>query len=192
MMLKIKQHINYYLNESKWHFLIRFSIVFIFLYAIFSFFIAVAMPGGIIENEFLFKHCNVIQLYTDFIIHSVIKTLDFFEIPAWRNGNINIKTSYGGVNIIYACLAIGINCVWLAYVIAIKNKLSKKLLWISIGTCSLFILNITRISLILYVQKISATQLELINMDHHTLFDIACYLVLILLGWIYYKSSFVK
>ena len=189
MILQLKKLIHYYYNESKWSFLIRFCSVFFSLYACFMFFIGIAMPGGIIESQFLFEHFNFIQVYTDLIINTVISSLQFIEINAWRNGLINIKTANGGVNIIYGCLAIGITCIWLSFVIALKNRLLNKLIWAIIGSLFLFALNIFRIGLILLVQEHNTTQLTLFSIDHHTLFDIACYVLLLLMGYAYHKNS---
>jgi exosortase/archaeosortase family protein len=153
------------------------------------FFIGIAMPGGIIESQFLFEHFNFIQAYTDLIINTVISSLQFIEINAWRNGLINIKTANGGVNIIYGCLAIGITCIWLSFVIALKNRLLNKLIWAIIGSLFLFALNIFRIGLILIVQENNTKHLAIVGLDHHTLFDIACYVLLLLMGFAYYKNS---
>ena len=148
-MQLVKKRIQYYLHESKWFFLIRFTSVFLFLYACFVFFIGIAMPGGLIENQFLYEHFNLISYYTHLVNNTVVQSLRWMGIEAWRNGPINIKTAFGGVNIIYACLAIGVHCIWIAFVIAIKNSTLKKVLWISIGSIMLFVLNIIRIVLIL-------------------------------------------
>ena len=189
MIPQLKKLIYYYYNESKWSFLIRFCSVFFTLYACFMFFIGIAMPGGIIESQFLFEHFNFIRAYTDLVINTVISSLHFIEINAWRNGLITIKTANGGVNIIYGCLAIGITCIWLSFVIALKNRLLNKFIWAIIGSLFLFALNIFRIGLILIVQEHNTKHLAIVGLDHHTLFDIACYVLLLLMGFAYYKNS---
>ena len=182
--LKLKLIYLYY--ESGWSFLIRFITIFLFLYGLFGLFIGIAMPGGVIENQFLFEHFNFIQFYTDIIINSVAFILQQFDIQSHRNGLVNLRTSFGGVNIIYGCLAIGVNIIWIAFVVATKRKLFTKIIWLIIGTCSLYVLNIIRICLILFALKNKHT-LSFLGMDHHTLYDLGCYLILIILGWIYYK-----
>ena len=90
------------------------------------------------------------------------------------------------VQLIYACLGIGVTSFWLAFVVANRGGWLKKLLWVLGGALGVWIINVSRISMVLtYANKDKEFPLGL---DNHTFFDILAYVAIFLLMFLYDRS----
>ena len=91
-----------------------------------------------------------------------------------------------GVQLIYACLGVGVTCFWLAFVMANKGKWMKKLIWIIGGALCIWIINVTRISLVLVFTN---TNRHLpFDIDNHDFFNVLSYVALFLMIFLYDRS----
>ncbi len=93
----------------------------------------------------------------------------------------------GGVQLVYACLGYGVTSFWLAFVFANNGSWKKKLLWMLGGALILWSLNVFRISLVLLANS-KHWKIPL-GWDHHTWFNIAAYLAIFVMIWLYDRSS---
>jgi exosortase/archaeosortase family protein len=91
-----------------------------------------------------------------------------------------------GVQLIYACLGVGVTCFWLAFVVANKGGWTKKLIWVIGGALCIWVINVVRISLFLIA--INKQQQMPFGVDNHTFFDVLAYVAIFILMFFYDRS----
>ena len=90
------------------------------------------------------------------------------------------------VQLVYACLGVGVLSFWNAFVFANKGSWKRKLAWMLGGTLMLWLINVLRVSLVLLAtNKRWAIPL---GWDHHTWFNIAAYVLIFVLIYFYDKN----
>jgi exosortase/archaeosortase family protein len=180
----------YYWNESPWFFTIRFIVLFTALYGGFQFFIGIAAPGGTLHNDFIEQYFNLVQYYTDVLIHFVIQVLHWKGITAYPVGASAIRTAgSGGVNVGFDCLGLGVISIWVAYVVAHKLSFLQKTLWVLIGVFILYLLNISRISLLVMAYEYQWNDWKKLGLDHHTLYNIVSYILMFVMAWLFVEKA---
>jgi exosortase/archaeosortase family protein len=92
-----------------------------------------------------------------------------------------------GVRMVYSCLGIGVFSFWVAFVYANKGSLKKKLAWMAAGMLLVWLINVARIGLLLLA--VNGKWTMPLNMNHHTLFNIAAYTAIFLLIYLYHRSG---
>lgn len=83
------------------------------------------------------------------------------------------------VQLIYACLGVGVMSFWLAFVLANRGPWQRKLLWVLGGMMCIWLINVTRISLVLL--KNNSGKDRMWGLDNHTFFNILSYVALFLM-----------
>ena len=90
------------------------------------------------------------------------------------------------VQLIYACLGIGVSSFWFAFVVANKGSWKKKSLWVAGGLLIIWLINIVRISLVLLAND-SGRAMPL-GLDNHTFFNVLAYVAIFGLIYFYDRS----
>ena len=90
------------------------------------------------------------------------------------------------VQLIYACLGIGVMSFWLAFVVANKGSIGKKMIWILGGMLCIWVINVVRIAMVLMANN-EKMQIPF-HMDNHTFFDILAYIAIFVLIFLYDRS----
>ena len=173
-----------YLNSS---YFIKFICAFCILYFGTKLVIGLTVPGG---------------YYSPFIAH-------FFDYPALLRlsllqgtrllaavfgFNTFIRNMYtltmvngSGVHLVYSCLGYGLLSFWIAFVFANEGGFLRKLKWIITGCFFIWLINVIRITLVLISSnqhwKLPAT------MEQHTLFNIAVYVAIFCMIWLFSRSD---
>ena len=91
-----------------------------------------------------------------------------------------------GVNVGYSCLGYGVTSFWSAFVFAKIDSWKRKAVWMLGGALVLWIINVIRISLVL-IGANSKWKFPF-GWDHHTWFNIAAYLAIFVMIWLYDRS----
>lgn len=167
---------------------LRFFILLVVLYYFSLFYIAIIDKNGRFYSSFLDENLNYISwirnsvLYTSNAIAQMIGVNSQVKLPYFiitPNGSI--------VEMVYACLGIGLMSFWLAFVLASPDPVKKKIAWCIVGLVCIWFINSWRVALISIALekhwKINAT------MDHHTLFNIVAYTLMFVLVWLYTKGN---
>jgi exosortase/archaeosortase family protein len=84
-----------------------------------------------------------------------------------------LVAGHGIIQVVYACLGLGIVSFFVAFIIAYPKPLKSKLIAIIVGVVVIEFLNIIRFA-ILALYGNNANQL----IDHHTLFNIIMYIII--------------
>ena len=91
-----------------------------------------------------------------------------------------------GVHVGYGCLGYGVISFWIAFVFANTGSWKRKAAWMLGGAIVLWIINVQRISLVLI--GANKNWKFPFGWDHHTWFNIAAYLAIFVMIWLYDRS----
>lgn len=91
------------------------------------------------------------------------------------------------VRIVYSCIGYGVLSFWIAFVIANRDSWRKKLLWAAGGSVAICALNVLRISLVLLA--VNKGWPMPLGWDHHTWFNLICYLLIFAMIYAYDKRK---
>lgn len=166
---------------------IRFIIYFIALYFLLEgfnvAFIGVTAKGGI-YIPFLDEHLNYINWWRQFTIESTATVLRWFDYIVYTNKyQLKVIGKYG-FTMVYSCLGYGVMSVFAAFVITFPGRIKARFGFLVLGLVIIQLLNTLRLVLLsLYWNRKD----PLVNMDHHDLFNIVVYAVLIILVYIWLK-----
>ena len=147
-----------------------------------------AAPEGRFYSSFVEHYLNYISWLrssltytTKGVLTSLGYTIDIIS-PTY------FKVRHGlGVRMGYDCLCYGVTSFWLAFVFANTGTWKKKLVWMILGTLALWIINVTRISLLVIATNKGWS--FPFGWDHHTWFNIAAYLVIFIMIWFFDRHS---
>ncbi len=166
---------------------LRFIILFILTYFLFNGFniayIAVTAEGGF-YIPFLDKHLNYINWWRTFTIESTSTVLRLFDYKVYTDKYQLMVLGRHGFNMVYSCLGYGIMSVFAAFVLTFPGKIKARYGFLFLGLFFIQLINTIRLVLLsLYWNKRPAY----IKIDHHDLFNIVIYLLLIILVYVWLK-----
>jgi len=114
--------------------------------------------------------------------------LSLFNIQTHTEPGFLIRINGGrGVVIAMDCVGYGVYSFWIAFVAANSGRFWKKARWIFLGVMVLWMINAIRITL--FLVAINKGWPMPLGLNHHTWFNIAAYLMIFILIWLYDKSS---
>jgi exosortase/archaeosortase family protein len=167
---------------------LRFFILLAVLYYFSLFYIAIIDKNGRFYSSFLDENLN----YISWIRNSVLYTSNFIANMIGVDSHVRppffiVAPNGSIVEMVYACLGIGLMSFWLAFVLASPDAFKKKIAWCIVGLVCIWFINSWRVALITVALekhwKINA------NMDHHMLFNIVAYTLMLVLIWLYTKGT---
>ncbi|RYG15619.1 MAG: hypothetical protein EOO07_15000 [Chitinophagaceae bacterium] len=169
---------------------IRFIIGFVVLYLLLNYFnefyIGITSKGGFYV-PFLDEHLNYIRWWRTFSIESSAMVLRWLGYTVLTN-DIELRViGKGGIRLVYSCLGYGIMSVFVAFCLTFPSPFKHRYWFLVTGLILIQLLNIGRfVVLPLYWNR----RKPLLGMDHHDLFNIFIYTVLIAVCyfWIRYSS----
>lgn len=180
MIKKLKQ------NAFLW-FVIKFILIFGFLYLSCLAIIGLAAPGKL-YSPFVEKYLNVISWITYTLLWGTKIFVNILGYDTYTLPNFIIRIVDGtGVRIAYDCVGYGVMSFWSALVIAYDLKFKAMMKWLVIGLILLWLINVVRIGLLLLAYN-KGWGMPL-DIDHHTWFNIVAYLTIFLLMYALDKSN---
>lgn len=177
--------------EKKNFEIFAYSIKFIACFALLYFgtaaFIGLAAPGNY-YLPFLDKYLNYVAWLRSSLLFGVKSLVGLMGIESFVKDIYTLRVSGGrGVHVGFDCLGYGVLSFWAAFIFANSGRMSQKIKWLLGGFLLVWILNVTRISLVL----ISLTNHwpPFLSLDHHTLFNIAAYTAIFIMMYFFDKSQ---
>ena len=156
----------------------RFALTFILLFVVFYYFnifyFSVTMPSGRYYNSFLSDHLNYIQLLRWLLLSGtslLLKCLGYS--PIFNNYDL-LVAGHGSIQVVYACLGLGVLSFFTAFIIAYPKPVKAKTIAFITGVLVIELLNIIRFALLAVYGNNHLNR----ELDHHTLFNIIIYLVI--------------
>ncbi|GAB3020487.1 exosortase/archaeosortase family protein [Spirosoma pulveris] len=120
-------------------------------------------------------------LYTAHLLTRLAGLLTFVDPPQL------IRTASGASVIIsFECLGLGVSSFWTAYVIANSGTWQKKSAWLLGGIALIWFVNCCRIALLLFALDKNWPESHYI--DHHDLFNVAAYVIILTLMYFHSRQ----
>jgi exosortase/archaeosortase family protein len=168
-------------------FILKFLLLFLFLYQFVEFWIGISSKGGLYV-PFIDEYFNGVKWYRVFILKSAAAVHYLFSYPTHLLSSITLE-GYNGyrVNMVYSCIGYGIICFWAAFVFSFPITLKHKLQWLALGFILLFMLNVLRISILLFVIN-KTKNVESFSM-HHTYYNVCSYALIFMMIYFFVKKS---
>jgi len=139
-------------------------------------------------SSFIDHYLNYVSWLRASLLHASKMLLELFGYNATQSNQYHLKINGGaGVSIVYSCLGYGVMSFWIAFIVANKGPLVKKILWISGGLFCIWAINVTRISLLLITTNKHST--FPFGVNHHLWFNIIAYVLIFILIWLYDRSG---
>ncbi len=160
-------------NKYFLRFVFSFCCIFLLCYFGIKFLTGFAVEGGN-YSPFVAKYLDIASWTRDLLLFSTKIVVRIFGYETYRESEYIFRISGGGgIKIVYSCLGFAVMSFWIAYTIASKAELNKKIIWLFSGLLILWIINVIRISLVL----IGTTKNWRFpfGWDHHTWFNIIAY-----------------
>jgi exosortase/archaeosortase family protein len=169
----------------------RFVVIFLISYALLNYgteaWIGVCAKGGL-----YWPWAALYLNYVDWIKHSLLHGVQFFVENIWHHPT-RMEPSFlirivdkRGVYIAMGCVGYGVYSVWIAFLVAMPQRLLQKLLWMVGGLFVLWLINVLRISM--FLVAINTNKTMPLGIDHHTWFNIVAYLMILIFMYLYHLS----
>lgn len=145
-----------------------------------------ASPGNY-YSSFIDHHLDYPNWLRSSLLHGSKLLLSLFGFDTIIPDSFHLKILDGAsVQLIYACLGVGVMSFWLAFVVANKGGWVKKIKWVIGGILCIWLINITRIGLVLVANN--KGQRTLFGLDNHTFFNICSYVAIFVLIYFYDRN----
>lgn len=149
--------------------------------------IGLAAPGKY-YSPFIDRYLDVASWLRSSLLHGSQWMLSLFRIDSYFNSEYVLSMVRGrGVKLVYSCLGLGVMSFWVAFVIASFTSVKRKFAWIIIGLFIIWLINVSRISLLLLA--INRGWKIPLGINHHTWFNIVAYGAIFLMMWFFSKSK---
>lgn len=163
----------------------KFLLVFLLAYYGTVAVIGITSPGKLF-SPFIEKYLNYPNWLRYSLLYGSKHLLALFGIDTYTTTDFRLRVPGGrGVFLSYSCIGYGVMSFWIAFVIASAGKFRRKALWWIGGLWIIWLINITRISLLLVA--INRNWNSPFGMDHHLLFNIAAYIAIFIVIYFFEK-----
>ncbi len=175
------------LRDKKFiRFILIFAAVFAFCYYGAQFITGITVPGGR-YNPFIEKYLNFTAWLRTSLIYGSKLLLSLFGTQTYREGEYVLRATEGkGIRLVYGCLGFSVNSFWVAYIVATAGALSKKVWWFFGGLILIWLINVTRLSLVL-MAHINGWDFPL-GMTHHDWFNIITYICIFIMMYFFERN----
>ena len=167
---------------------VRFAIIFLGLHFFHLFYYGVTVPGGSLYSSFLQQHLNYIEWVKNMILYNSNLITRFFGFTTYIEDHLSLKVFGGsGVSLNFACLGLDLCSFWFAFIVAHQIVWWKRVYWSLLGIVLIGFINCCRIALLLISMERGWKEPSFI--DHHDLFNLACYALIFLLLYLFIQTG---
>jgi exosortase/archaeosortase family protein len=164
------------LDKSIRLFVLKFLFYFILFYGLSYAAIALSVSGGY-YIPFIEKHFNYVSGLRRLLVNVARYIASGFGYTCHVSGYTLYVNGGVGVHVGVSCAGIGLISFWWAFVLAFPQTLKMKLAYLTIGSAVIMLLNVIRVAGLAIVYTRYGRQ----TVDHHLLFNIVAYAVLLLM-----------
>jgi len=171
----------YIISSSRGYinFFIKFFISFSILYFGTQIIIGLTVPNGY-YSSFIVNYFNYPAALRLYIFKGTRFLVSIFGFETFSKDLYHISFIKGrGIRLVYSCLGYGLLSCWIAFVFANNGKIVHKLKWLLAGCIIIWLLNILRVTLLLF--GLNFHWPLLLTASHHLIFNIIVYIVIILM-----------
>jgi exosortase/archaeosortase family protein len=171
-------------------YVVKFLLFFVVLYYFNVAFIGATAPGNTYIS-FLDKYLNYIDWLRYSILHTSNGITRLFDHNTYVKDPYLLKIYNGpGVQMVYSCIGYGVMSFWVAFVLANKGKWQQKILWALGGCFCIWVINCFRVATLL--MAIASKWNVNKYMNHHTMFNIFAYILILVLMYFYTQKLLYK
>lgn len=170
---------------------IRYLFKFLFTFCVLYYgtiaMIGITSPGGW-YLAFADNYLDYVSGLRWLLLHSSKWLLLISGYPVYLKDIFTIKLQNGlGVHVGYDCIGYGVLIFWGAFIFANNGSFIKKAKWMLGGWLAIWIVNVLRISLMLIA--LNKNWSSPFNLDNHTLFNIAAYIVIFSMIYLFDRAQ---
>jgi exosortase/archaeosortase family protein len=174
-------------NKSFARFVIIFTGVFSFCYLSSVAVIGLSSPGNY-YSAFIDHNLNFIGWMRASLLFGTKMLLKILGTETYYVDEYVIRKVNGrGIKLVYGCIGYGVMSFWIAFITAYSNTLVKKFKWLFGGLLLIWLINITRMALLLLATN-NNWKMPL-GWDHHTWFNIFAYTAIFVMMYFFDKGS---
>lgn len=174
-------------NNDFLKYLLKFFLTFCILYYGTIAWIGITAPGGYYW-AFADKYLNYIAALRWLLLHGAKFLLEVSGYAIYLKNVYTISVQNGlGVHVGYDCIGYGVLIFWLAFILANKGSVIKKIKWISTGLLFIWIVNVCRIALMLIA--VNQHWQSIFNIDNHTWFNMVAYAIIFYMIYLFDSSD---
>jgi exosortase/archaeosortase family protein len=186
---QLKDELKSLLKNEGILFIVKFVLIFSVIYGGHLFYLGIIDPQGTLSVPFLQPYG---AWYADAIRNTLLYASKFilqlgFNLHIQVIDGMSLAAKGKMVNINYECVGIGLYAFWAAFVLSHKQVIKTKLKWLIAGWFLLWMMNVTRICLVLAAMIKSWVRIE--NIDHHAVFNYCMYVLIFGLVLFYLKRT---
>jgi len=181
----------FYKNLSNYFdvvFFVKFMVLMTVFYYFNVFYIGITDAGGRLYSGFLANHLD----YISWLRTSILLVSQFISkglgLQTVITDVYTLKAVHGPSVIIgFTCLGYGLMSFWAAFIIAQDTGWKKKIVWTIAGMAGIWFINCWRVAVLL----LALTHKWKVNkyIDHHDMFNIVAYVLMIGMIFLYYKQN---
>ena len=168
-------------------YLLKFIGIFCFFYYGSLFVIGAGIPGGHANADWAHRWFYYQDALRDIILKTSALVLELLGYEPVRKSMQLMRIGKFGIKMHDACLGMGVMSFWIAFIVANAGSVLKKLKWLFVGLFAIFIINVARVCLILLAGYHKWVNLG--KIDHHAMFNIAAYILIFTMIYIYTKDD---
>jgi len=179
--------LNFLTDKVFVRFVIKFLLVFAICYYGTIAVIGLTVPGGH-YSPFIDHYLDYVSWIRNSLLYGSKAVLAVFGLDTYVVGDHNLRVFNGrGIRIEYVCVGYGVMSFWIAFVVASAGTLKKKIIWCLGGLIFIWLLNITRLCLLLVA--INKGWPMPLGLDHHTWFNIFAYIFIFIFIFLFNRQS---
>ncbi|MBC7887132.1 MAG: exosortase/archaeosortase family protein [Ferruginibacter sp.] len=149
--------------------------------------IGLTVPGGY-YSPFIARYLDYPSQLRFSLLNGSRMLVAIFGFDTYLRDAYHVNIVNGrGVHLVYACLGYGLLSFWIAFIFANNGRLSKKVYWMLGGCVVIWLINVSRISIVLVAAN-KNWDLPL-TLEHHTLFNIIVYAFIFLMIGMFNRSE---
>lgn len=176
------------LSYFDWKFFLRFMVLLLFFYFLTQFLMLVAKPGSPFYSQYLFDNFHFVSWMRSSILYTSNVFTQWMGLDTYIASDKIIAVK-GGRSLIMArqCLGLEITGFWVAFILAHKIDLKRKILWAVAGVLAIWFLNTWRVAILLYALQNKWPMPT--KIDHHDLFNYITYALIAGLIYLFYRKG---
>ncbi len=164
-------------------FVLKFLLIFALCYYGTLLVIGISVPGGY-YIPFVDHYLNYVSWLRDSLMWGTETLLKIFGIDTYYANQYVLRIVNGhGIRMVYGCLGYGVMSFWIAFVLASSVRVVKKTIWLIAGLLVIWIVNISRLSLVLVA--VNKNWSFPFGWDHHTWFNIVAYIAIFIMMYFF-------
>lgn len=172
------------------YFIIKLLLLFCFFYFGSQFWIGITSKGNY-YSAFADNYLNYIAWLRVSVLKAAGVICSFFGHQTTIENEISLRIIGGyKVNMVYSCIGIGVLSSWAAFAIAFPSPLKRKIKWLIGGIVIIWLVNCIRVAALLLL--VNSTRNTKAFPQHHTIFNIFSYCIVIIMIYFYTKRTVYK